>query len=804
MREIIRQFVQVVAEVLPCPEPVYEFGSLQVPGQEGFADLRPFFSGKRYIGCDMRPGPGVDIILNLHHIDLPDAVAGTVLMVDTLEHVEFPWKAMDEVYRILRPGGFVVMSSVMNFPIHDYPFDYWRFTPEAFWSLLQKFPYRLVEWVGHPQFPHTVVGVGCKGELPERDRQHFEKKIKAWKERWSVPNFFTKVPESRSVACEKTSSYYAFSRPEVRALIPHGCQRILDVGCGEGNLGGMLKEERQCEVWGVEINFQVAAEAEKKLDRVLVGNYEELVTELPEAYFDCVIFADVLEHFVDPWKALEETRRVLKEGGYIVASVPNVRHWSVIQSLLEGEWNYQEAGILDRSHLRFFTGRSLMELFRGRGFRVESLQGTTIQNMTIPQEFVRAIRSVGISAEGFTEESAIYQYLILAQKEAAWGLVSLILLTRNNLAYTKLCLESIRRYTPEPHEIIVVDNGSTDGTVEYLQEQPDVRLVENGYNLGFALGNNRGLQEARGDFVVFLNNDVVVTEGWLARLVACAREDEKVGAVGPRSNYVVGQQLVPNVPYGEDMEAMQEFARAWSVEHARKRDVVSRVIGFCMLVKRAVIEKIGGFDPIFGTGNFEDDDFCLRLQLAGFTIKIAHDVFIHHFGSKTFRSEHVDYQALMKHNWALFKKKWNLPENLPMEKGYTPLDLLRQPFQKEKHFVPLRFAPLPLDGARERKYLSSWNPKNVCWFVEHFTAEDPVTLVLYYPSEEAYEKVKRFLEEKRYQDDQIPDILLYAEKLPPAKIPELVNAVDAVFPDNGNTSFVLWGVYLGKNILTIS
>jgi len=382
-------------------------------------------------------------------------------------------------------------------------------------------------------------------------------------------------------------------------------------------------------------------------------------------------------------------------------------------------------------------------------------------------------------------------------------LTSLIILTRNNLEYTRLCLESIRKYTPEPHEIIVVDNGSTDGTVEYLEDQPDVKLVKNGYNLGFALGNNRGLREARGDYIVFLNNDVVVTEGWLTRLLACAREDDRVGAVGPRSNYVAGPQLVPSVPYGEDLEVMQEFARRWSLEHAGQWENVPRVIGFCMLVKREVIDKIGGFDPVFGTGNFEDDDFCLRLQLAGFTIKIAHDVFVHHFGSRTFRSEKIDYRRLMERNWEIFKRKWNLPHSAPLERGYIPTMLLGQPFQPEKHFVPLHFSPLPLDGPREKKYLATFSPQIVRWFLERFRAEDPVTLVLYYPSEDAYEMVKRCLEEAGYREEDTPDILIYSTPLAEKKIPELVVAVDGVILDGADSLFLPWGVYLGKEIVAI-
>lgn len=179
MREIIKSYVGALAGELP--EPVYEFGSFQVEGQEGFADLRVFFPGKKYAGCDMRPGKGVDLVLNLHKIDLPDAVAGTVLVLDTLEHVEFCREAMAEVLRILKPGGIVVVSSVMNFRIHEHPFDYWRFTPEGFKSLLREFSTSMVESLGKTDFPHTVVGVGIKGSVPETEIRAVEGKIAGWK-----------------------------------------------------------------------------------------------------------------------------------------------------------------------------------------------------------------------------------------------------------------------------------------------------------------------------------------------------------------------------------------------------------------------------------------------------------------------------------------------------------------------------------------------------------------------------------------------------------------------------------------------
>jgi len=187
MRESIKEFVKIVADTLPIPEPIYEFGSLQVPGQESFADLRPIFGGKEYVGCDMQEGPGVDRILNLHNVDLPSEAVGTALILDTLEHVEFVRKAIEEAYRILKSNGIIIISSVMNFPIHDYPYDYWRFTPESFKSLLKIFGSCFVDFAGDEKFPHTVVGLGFKGESPKNQIDNFMMKLEDWKKQWHEP-----------------------------------------------------------------------------------------------------------------------------------------------------------------------------------------------------------------------------------------------------------------------------------------------------------------------------------------------------------------------------------------------------------------------------------------------------------------------------------------------------------------------------------------------------------------------------------------------------------------------------------------
>lgn len=180
MREHIKEFVKLCIDNFNTPEPIYEFGSLQVEGQEEFADLRPYFKEKKFIGCDMRKGPGVDVILDLHNIDLPSNSVGTVLLLETLEHVEYPHKALNEIFRILKPEGLLIMSSCLNFPIHDHPYDYWRYTPEAFKSLLKKFKTQFVGFVGEDDFPHTILGFGFKGK--KISVEQFKSKFQKWKE----------------------------------------------------------------------------------------------------------------------------------------------------------------------------------------------------------------------------------------------------------------------------------------------------------------------------------------------------------------------------------------------------------------------------------------------------------------------------------------------------------------------------------------------------------------------------------------------------------------------------------------------
>lgn len=165
MRMNVRDFVKIVAEVFDVDKPIVEFGSRQVEEQGEFANLRSFFKlGKdsAYIGCDFVAGAGVDRVEDITNISLENESVGTCLLVETLEHIENPFKAIDEIYRILKPNGMLVLTVPMHFPIHNYPHDYYRYTPEAIRVLTNSFQVKFIASQGPFEIPHTLFCIAFK------------------------------------------------------------------------------------------------------------------------------------------------------------------------------------------------------------------------------------------------------------------------------------------------------------------------------------------------------------------------------------------------------------------------------------------------------------------------------------------------------------------------------------------------------------------------------------------------------------------------------------------------------------------
>jgi 2-polyprenyl-3-methyl-5-hydroxy-6-metoxy-1,4-benzoquinol methylase len=174
----------------------------------------------------------------------------------------------------------------------------------------------------------------------------------------------------------KDGEYYSYSRPELLKFIPKGIKSVLDIGCGEGNFGELLKSKDNYTVWGVEYDSTAAIKAEKKLDKVINADFDSSVTTLAGQKFDLICFNDVLEHLVNPVETLIKCKELLTETGYILASIPNIRWYPVVLSLLRyKDFKYQEAGVMDKSHLRFFTKKSMIRLFEETGYEILEVEG---------------------------------------------------------------------------------------------------------------------------------------------------------------------------------------------------------------------------------------------------------------------------------------------------------------------------------------------------------------------------------------------------------------------------------------------
>lgn len=169
--------------------------------------------------------------------------------------------------------------------------------------------------------------------------------------------------------------YYTNLRPEMAKLLPQTAQKILDVGCGQGVFSENFKN-KNLEMWGMEINKTEAAEAQKKYHQIIVGDVTDGITKLPEKYFDAIYCNDVLEHLIDPYTFLQNIQQKLSPTGIFIASIPNVRYFNnFINFLFKKDWKYEDSGILDRTHLRFFTQKSIIRMFDEAGYTITQING---------------------------------------------------------------------------------------------------------------------------------------------------------------------------------------------------------------------------------------------------------------------------------------------------------------------------------------------------------------------------------------------------------------------------------------------
>ncbi|MFH0921106.1 MAG: glycosyltransferase [Fibrobacterota bacterium] len=368
----------------------------------------------------------------------------------------------------------------------------------------------------------------------------------------------------------------------------------------------------------------------------------------------------------DPGAALQERKR---------RNVPfrvrfrNVQSLQAIEDLTSGR--FSAFSPLTGERVREYTFAAAENLLSRCGFEITATDEKSLPDAKMRlmgDELIRAGRLVLKRLE-YTEEewrrffTDAYTLTVAPRhfRDVSALKTSIVMLTFNQLSYTRQCLESIRTNTDTPFELILVDNGSTDGTPEWLLSEEKAghiqKVILNGKNLGVAAGWNIGMRVATGDYLLILNNDVLAADSWLRNLLRCAESRPDIGMAGPMSNSISGLQLESRVPYTSVPE-FHDFAREYMEKNAGNWWELFRIAGFCLLFKREVYEKVGDFDERFGKGNFEDDDYCIRVRRAGYRILVAGDSFLHHFGGVSFAQGSVDWFEQMRKNQQLFVEKW--------------------------------------------------------------------------------------------------------------------------------------------------
>ena len=296
-----------------------------------------------------------------------------------------------------------------------------------------------------------------------------------------------------------------------------------------------------------------------------------------------------------------------------------------------------------------------------------------IRIATTPGDWLAAIEAALASTDpqlpeqriAFARENtwATRVHAINDQVETMFKRASIIIVTYNNLDYNKLCLQSIYDKTHYPDfEIIVVDNNSTDGTREFLLQfertHPGIRVILNDKNVGFAAANNQGIAVATGNHIVFLNNDTIVTPGWLSRLIYYL-QDPGIGMVGPVTNWSGNESRI-DVPY-TSADGIDAFAMNNARQHTGVTFDIKTLALFCAALRHDTVEAVGCLDERFGIGMFEDDDYAVRVHRLGLRVICAEDVFIHHWGRASFaRLDEEFYRALFDENRRKFEEKWGM------------------------------------------------------------------------------------------------------------------------------------------------
>ena len=410
IQEVVRDFYGTTGVIV-------QVGVSTAGGDGELCDIRPFFRGAKYITCDTQAGPGVDRLENPHNLSFPDNYADMVICLDILGRVFDPILALKELKRILKPGGILILSSTMKFPLHHHHEDYWRFTPAIFWRFLCGFENRWVLTHGDPRRPRFLFGIGTGDTVP---KPLFPKTIggEALSEIEGLPVSGPGAAMSfRRVSCVVDLSNENSSHTRILKRVKPG-SRVLELGSGPGHMTAFLTERLRCSVSCVEINEEDARLAGRFAERVIVEDLDVICLreKFRTGTFDIIICADVLEHLKNPGRLMESLPELLSERGRILISIPNAVHASIALDVLDGKFNYRSSGLLDRGHLRMFSLVNFIDMLEASGLSAVSVERITVEPWesefhTLWHQYPREITSY---IEKVNPEYRTYQFVLEA------------------------------------------------------------------------------------------------------------------------------------------------------------------------------------------------------------------------------------------------------------------------------------------------------------------------------------------------------------------------------------------------------
>lgn len=455
--------------------------------------------------------------------------------------------------------------------------------------------------------------------------------------------------------------------------------KLLELGTATGYFGRFLVEKLGCTVDGIEKDPLMAESAKKWYRTLLVDDLETIsLADRIDDVYDYIICADILEHLKEPLHVLESLKLFLKKDGEILVSIPNIAYAGVVLAIINGDFPYRNEGLLDKSHLRFFTLKSFLRMLFELRYIVKR-----IERVRLPfekSEFAGIIQEIDPQIKNYLfrlPDSDVYQYILsIGLNRLVDGpynskpklstcpeeeKIDIIIPVYKGEIETKNCIDSVLSYKQKASfEVIVINDNSPDTFIyEYLydlSEKDLITFIYNPENFGFVASVNFGMALHSKRDVIILNSDTIVANDWVDRLRRCALSDPMIGTVTPFSNnaticsYPVfcADNELPDGMSVEDMDTLFK-----NINASKMVDIPTGV-GFCMYIKRSCLNNIGMFDvESFGKGYGEENDFCMRASKAGWRHVLCGDVFVYHKGGVSFSTskdnlERIGTETLLK------------------------------------------------------------------------------------------------------------------------------------------------------------